>query len=298
MTPERALRIGITGAGGFIGRSAVARFAAGGHEVHAYQRGATPAPPAGAIVHRFEMPDAIDPGSFDGLDVLIHAALVEYGPAHRDADRVNLASAERLIAIARERSIHLVFLSTLSAHDRARSHYGRSKLEIERRHDPSRDAILRLGLVLGNGGLFGSMVDMIRGSNVIPLAGGGRQPIQTLWIEDLMDALERVAARGITGRFEIATAGVDTMRELYETVIETLGLTRTLVPVPLALVGFGVTTLEALRVPFPIRTENVLGLRALRAFDNAKDLERLELRPRPLRETVAALLGPKARPAR
>ena len=91
MTPERALRIGITGAGGFIGRSAVARFAAGGHEVHAYQRGATPAPPAGAIVHRFEMPDAIDPGSFDGLDVLIHAALVEYGPAHRDADRVNLA---------------------------------------------------------------------------------------------------------------------------------------------------------------------------------------------------------------
>jgi len=288
---EARLRVGITGAGGFIGRHAVRRFADRGHEVHAFQRSTGAALP-GVIVHRFEMPDRIDPGDFDGLDVLIHGALVEYGPARRDADRVNRESAERVIEIARRNGTRLIFLSTLSAHDRAQSHYGRSKLEIEQRFDPARDTILRLGLVLGDGGLFGSMVEMIRGSSVIPLAGGGRQPIQTLWMEDLLDVLERVATRSFTGRYEVATAEANTMRELYEAIMAGLGVSPRLVPVPMALIGAGVMVLETLRVPFPIRSENVLGLEALRAFDNAKDLERLGLAPRSMRATVSFLLAP------
>ena len=291
MTNEPRLRVGITGARGFIGRHAVRRFAAHGHDVHAYQRDATAAPGTpGVIVHRFEMPGAIEPREFQGLDVLIHAALVEYGPAHRDADRINREGAARLIEIARAQNTRLIFLSTLSAHAAARSHYGRSKLEIERLFDPARDCILRLGLVLGEGGLFGSMVEMIRGASVVPLPDGGRQPIQTLWMEDLLDGLERVATRGVAGTYDLATAEVYTMRELYETVIAGLGVKRTLVPVPLALVGLGVATLEALRIPFGINSENVLGLRALRAFDNARDLERLGMKPMGLKESVNRLL--------
>jgi nucleoside-diphosphate-sugar epimerase len=288
----RKLRVGITGARGFIGRHAVESFAARGFETHAYQRAAAPSPFAGVTVHRFEMPDAIDERSFEGLGVLIHGALVEYGPAHRDADRVNLAGAERVIAIARHHGTRLIFLSTLSAHDGARSHYGLNKLELERRFDPARDCILRLGLVLGNGGLFGGMVDAIRGSQFVPLPDGGRQPIQTLWMGDLLDVLERVATRAVTGRYDLATSEVYTMRELYQSLIDGLGVKRTLVPVPLALVGFGVSVLETLRIPFSINRENVLGLQCLRAFDNVSDLAALELKPLSLRESVAKLLAP------
>ncbi|HTM56827.1 MAG TPA: NAD-dependent epimerase/dehydratase family protein [Candidatus Udaeobacter sp.] len=286
------LRVGITGAGGFIGSHAVRRFASLGHDVHAYQRGAPPGrpPSMGVAVHRFEMPDRIEPADFDGLDVLIHAAVVEYGPRHRDADDVNRRGTSRLIEIARERETRLVFLSTLSAHDRARSHYGRNKLELERLFDPARDAVLRLGLVLGDGGLFGGMVDLIRGASLIPLPDGGRQPIQTLDLEDLLTVLERVAMRRIAGRYELATAEVHTLRELYQAVIDRLGVKRTLVPVPLGLVGFGVAILESLGIPFSINRENVLGLAALRAFDNAGDLERLGIAPRSLRQSVERLL--------
>jgi nucleoside-diphosphate-sugar epimerase len=294
MTTDRPLRIGVTGARGFIGRHAVERFASRGWETHAYQRDAAAPAPPGVRVHRFVMPDGIDDSSFAGLDVLIHGALVEYGPAHRDADRINLASAERVRDIARRHEIRVIFLSTLSAHAEARSHYGRNKLELERIFDERRDAILRLGLVLGNGGLFGSMVELIRTSAVIPLPDGGRQPIQTLWMGDLLDVLERVAARGITGRYDLATSEVYTMRQVYETVMRGLALKRTLVPVPLALIGLGVRTLEALRVPFSINSENVLGLECLRAFDNARDLAALELRPLSLGDSVARLLRASA----
>ena len=286
---EARVKIGITGASGFIGRHAVRRFAERGHEVHAFQRSAGGAHPAGVITHRFEMPRGIEPRDFAGLDVILHGAVAEYGPAHRDSDDVNREAAKRLIEIARRGGTRLIFLSTLSAHPAARSHYGRSKLELEGMFDPTRDTILRLGLVLGDAGIFGSMVEMIRNASFVPLAGGGR-PIQTIWMEDLLDVLERVATQGIAGRYEIATSEVDTMRGLHEAIATGLGVKRTFVPVPLGLIGLAVATLEALRVPFPIRSENVEGLRALRAFDNAKDLERLGLRPRSMRETVAGLL--------
>lgn len=291
MTADSRLRIGITGARGFIGRHLVAHFAERGHEAHAYQRSQSAPPLPGVISHRFEMPGTIEPREFDGLDVLIHGALVEYGPARRDADAVNLQSLDRLIEIARARSIRLVFLSSLSAHPEARSHYGRNKLALEARLDPSRDAILRLGLVLGEGGLFGSMVDLIRNSRVIPLPDGGRQPIQTLWMGDLLAVVERVVTQGVVGRYEVATPEVYTMRELYRTVMRELGVSRPLVPVPLALVGMGVATLETLRVPFSINTENVLGLKYLRAFDNVADMRALGVAPLGLEESVRRLLA-------
>ena len=291
---ESRLRVGVTGASGFIGRHAIARFAERGHAVRAFQRSNAAPAAAGVTVTPFDMRGPIEPDAFRGLDVLIHTALVEYGPAARDADRVNRECAERLIALARANAMRLVFLSTLSAHEFARSHYGRSKLEIERLFDPARDTVLRLGLVLGAGGLFGSMVEMIRGARVIPLPDAGRQPIQTLWMGDLLDTLERVVERRLAGRFEVATAEVYTMRELYRAVIAGLGVKRTLVPVPLALVGAGVALLEALRVPFGINSENVLGLKQLRAFDNAGDLTALELAPISLEASVRELLGERA----
>jgi len=295
--PAKRLRVGVTGASGFIGRHVVAHLASLGHSVVALQRsGADAAPRPGVEVRRFVMPDGLDDDAFAGLDALVHGALVEYTPVHRDADTINARALERLLAVTRRNDTHLVFLSTLSAHAGARSHYGRNKLALESMLDPARDTVLRLGLVLGDGGLFGSMVDLVRRASVIPLPDGGRQPIQTLWMGDLVDVVERVTTRRLAGRFEVATTEVYTMRQLHEAVMDALGARKTLVPVPLALVKLGAATLEALRVPFPIGVENVLGLESLRAFDNAADMERLGVAPLGLRDSVAALAG--AWPAR
>ena len=292
--------VGVTGARGFIGSHLVRHLVARGYSVRAFVRapgaGATPKAgtslPAGAVEHRFVLPDGLDERNFAGVGAIVHGALVEYGPAHRDADRVNREGCERLIAAARRQNVRLIFLSTLSAHEGARSHYGRSKLALEQLFDPERDCVLRLGLVLGDGGLFGSMVELIRGARLIPLPDGGRQPIQTLWIGDLMQVVENVIARGIAGRYDVAAPEVHSMQDLYLAVMHGLSASPRLVTVPIGLVELGAAALEALRVPFPIRRENVLGLRALRAFPTADGMKALGIeRPVTLEESVGRLLA-------
>ena len=284
--------VGVTGARGFIGRHLVRHLAAAGRPVRAFVRVPGAAPVAGATEHRFVLPDGFDERDFAGLAAIVHGALVEYGPAERDADRVNREGCERLIVAARRQGARVIFLSTLSAHEDARSHYGRSKLALERLFDRERDCVLRLGLVLGDGGLFGSMAGLIRGAGVIPLPDGGRQPIQTLWMGDLLQAVEHAIARGLSGRHEVAAPEVHTMRDLYVAVMRGAGVSPRLVSVPIGLVELGAAVLEALRVPFPIRRENVLGLRALRAFDTAASMKALGIeRPVGLEEAVRKLLA-------
>ncbi|MDQ3605986.1 MAG: hypothetical protein M3418_07360 [Gemmatimonadota bacterium] len=49
--------------------------------------------------------------------------------------------------------------------------------------------------------------------------------------------------------------------------------------------------IEALRIPFPISSENLLGLTGLRHTPSSADLERLGMRLRSARESLAALSG-------
>ncbi|MEO6463699.1 MAG: NAD-dependent epimerase/dehydratase family protein, partial [Candidatus Eisenbacteria bacterium] len=126
-------RIGVTGASGFIGRHLVRRLAARGDLVTAFQRDAAAPPPGpGVTVRPFRLPDGIEAAHFAGLDAVVHAALVEHGPAARDSDAQNREGAQRVVAAARAHGTRVVFLSTLSAHPEATSHYGRNKLELER----------------------------------------------------------------------------------------------------------------------------------------------------------------------
>ena len=282
-----SLRIGVTGAAGFIGSHLTRGLAARGFEITAFQRSGGGAIPPGVVTRTLVLPDRIDAAGFVGLDLLVHGAFVEYGPDHPDADAINREGTRRVLEAARAHGVRVAYLSTMSAHPGALSHYGHNKLELEAMFDPSRDAVLKLGLVLGNGGLFGSMAALLRESRIVPLPDGGRQPIQTLWIGDLEAAIAAIAERGLTGRFEVAHPDVHTMRELYTAICNGLGVQRTFVTVPLSLIELGASLLEGLRIPFPIRRENVLGLKALIAWDTAESMRRLGIEsPVPMEEAL------------
>lgn len=284
--------IGITGAAGFIGGRLVRHFAARGWTVRAFQRDpARGEAIPGVTRHAFRMPDGVNPSDFAGLGALVHAAVQEWQPGGTDADAANREGTRRVIEAARAHGVRLVFLSTLSAHDDAESHYGRNKLEVEALFDPARDTILRLGLVMDrSGGLFGRLVETLRASAVVPLVDGGRQPIQTLAMDDLLALVERVAESGIAGRYDVAAPEVHRMRDLYEVILRSRPKRPLLVPVPLALVALGAGLLEALRVPAPVTRENVLGLKHLRAFDTAPSLARLGVTLEPFEACAARLL--------
>ena len=87
----------------------------------------------------------------------------------------------------------------MAAYEGAPSYYARSKWMLERLLDPARDVVVRPVLIVGRGGhvLFQQLLDNMRRLHVVPVFGGGRQPVQTVYLDDLCEAIGRVLERDL-----------------------------------------------------------------------------------------------------
>jgi len=291
MTPGTAPVIAVTGASGFIGRQLCDSLRSLGWEVRGLVRDTSryPFSQGGVRLYRCDLPHVVDEEALAGATALVHCA---YVTRHRDleeARRVNELGTRRLLDLSRSRGVgRFVFISSQSAHDGAVSYYGRSKRELEKTLSPGRDLVIRPGLVLGPGaaGLFARMRETVRSSAVIPLFGGGRQPLQTVHIDDLCGAIVSAIRKGLTGTFTIAEPDPIPMKEFLGYVAARLNRRPLFLPVPMAPALVAFRTLEALRIPFPVSSENLLGLRQMRAVDTTPDLDRLGVRVRPARASL------------
>jgi nucleoside-diphosphate-sugar epimerase len=126
----------------------------------------------------------------------------------------------------------------------------------------------------------------IRGAPAIPLFYGGSQPIQTVWIDDIGDAVARMIRQKATGLFRVAEAEPVRIREFYLAVAEKLGVRRLAVPLPGTPALWVLKAAEALSLKLPMHSDNLLGLKHLIRYDVLPDLKRLELRPRSMRESL------------
>ena len=250
----------------------------------------TPSALSRVTYKEWSLRDGIRDDDFIGGDVLVHCAIVPYSRKQPDADEINTRGTEKLLSLARRLGYSkFVFLSSLSAHDGAESHYGRHKRQLERIFDPSRDLVIRPGLTLGNGGLARTIFDTIKRHRIVPLVGGGWQPVYTIAVDDLCIALEHLIDRGQSGAFSLAAPDPVTMRELYEGLARKAGLRSVFVPVPYLAASIVLRMSEGLGIELPITTENLLGLKQLRRVDVRADLEALDIHPRPFRDTLEAL---------
>jgi hypothetical protein len=68
---------------------------------------------------------------------------------------------------------------------------------------------------------------------------------------------------------------------------ERLGIKCRFIPLPFGPVLAAVRVIEAIGVPFPLRTESLLGVKALRRVEVAEHLRRLDLRVRTAAESLA-----------
>jgi NADH dehydrogenase len=292
--------IAITGARGFIGQHLCQRFARRGWDVRALVRSPSASAFATPGIRPFacDLPDVIDPDGLRGAQALVHCAYMTRFTDRAAAERVNDVGTRRVIEAARAAGVErFVFLSSQSAHESAESYYGRSKLALEKLFDPARDTILRSGLAIGKAGdgLFHRMCEMVRKARVIPLFGGGRQPIQTIHIEDLCDAVEHAVMRRLAGTYSVSEAGSLEMGQLLREIAARLGRKPIFVPFPIAPALLALRLIEALRIPFPVSSENLLGLKCLRVTDTAPDLVKLGVKARSARESLDEVLGDAGR---
>ncbi len=287
----------ISGATGFLGLALAAHFQRAGYEVRALAR----SPGRAATRHpsftwyRCSLPEALDPRALEGAPTaLIHCAFETHFRSEASARATNVEGSRLLLEAARRAGVgRFVFISSMSAHERAESIYGRTKLEVERMLDGGRDLSVRPGLIIGSGGVFLRLATAIAGSRVVPLFYGGRQPIQTIALQDVCAGILAAVERGCVGTLRLGEEESVPLRELYRAIAAWAGVRPLFIPFP---GGVGLSWLrvaERLGVRLPLSSENLLGLKHLEECEVRQDLARVGLRPRTMRQSLSDLARPR-----
>ena len=279
----------ITGAGGFIGACLVNHFLSSGWKVKAlvHRLPTTSLPHVEYIA--YNMMQTPDESIFQEVDALVHCAYVRF-EKNKNADEINFNGTKTLIGQCRKWRIKMIFLSSLSAHKNALSHYGRSKLQCEQLFDLGQEVVLNTGLVIGKNGLFGEMLNRMNHSRFFPLLDGGKQKVQSIFMEDIFTILDVILTRNLSGKYCIAESKPITLKEFYSELANQLHKKITFVSIPLQWMYVVCKLLEKLHIPFPVTTDNLLGLKQMTTFETKEDLSKLGITIKNYKESFQSLL--------
>lgn len=277
-TNNKQLTVIITGANGFLGSALVKYFKRDGWHVIALVRNAHKYSAPGVVYAEYDLSKPFDASIFAGADYLVHTAYVKYDNKHPDALKTNLEGAKRLLKASRQYKLTKnVFMSSMSAHSGAESIYGKQKLAIEKLFKGADCAVIRAGLIMGNGGIVKQMTDFMKSKHAVPLIGGGKQPLQVVAVYDLVRVIKTILVENQSGTLTIATPEVYTYKAFYKALRKHLGIVVVFIPIPLAIL-MGITKLTTfLHLPIAINEDNVLGLKNLRSAKTADDLHTLHI---------------------
>jgi nucleoside-diphosphate-sugar epimerase len=279
--------VAITGANGFIG-SALAQFLENaGYPVITLARKKYGLKNGQERLYDLRQPPAAD--LLAGVDVLIHCAVV-WADGQVDAEQLNYQGTDKLITRARNNGVKkIIFISSVSAHDKAISAYGKGKFRTESLFDLQKDVVLRCSLVIGQGGLFGRMLHHALSKRIIPLFYKGRQQVQIISIDDVLTSVLTIITGNLAGRYLLANRQHITYRSLFETIARVYKKRIIFIPVPVSIIQLLIKITSLLKLPFPVNKENIQGLRTVQFMDPEASLQQLQLNPAPLEEKLQNL---------
>jgi nucleoside-diphosphate-sugar epimerase len=283
--------VAITGANGFIGSYLTNFFQENGYKVIAFSRQLRGEDNADVICRPFDLAIPLRKIDLEGCDFLIHCAYVKKYE-DKDADYINLNGTISLYNMSKAADVKkFVFLSSLSAHENAISHYGRIKLKTEQAIDTNRDIIFKPGLVLGNGGLFGRIFHAVSNSWVVPLVDGGKQEIQGIDIDDLAQCLKVAFEKNIVGKYVLVSDEEITLFEMVNIIIEKIKKRTWFIYVPYWMVDYTLAFLTFLHLPAPVNKENLLGLRQNSNWRSGDCLNVFGVQPKTYSQTINRMLS-------
>ncbi|HWL53949.1 MAG TPA: NAD-dependent epimerase/dehydratase family protein [Chthoniobacteraceae bacterium] len=261
--PPPVLRCAMTGASGYVGSAIAHALRARGWGLLELGRRATV---RSSSWHPYTLRDDAASLPWAGIDALVHCAydfrLTEPG----EIEAVNVEGSLRLLRSAHAAGVRRgVFISSMSAFEGCRSHYGQAKVRIEAEALALGYNVVRPGLVFGPqpGGTMGSLYRVAKLSPVLPLIGDGSYPQYLVHEDDLAALIVRLCSpeQEPPGRI-LSAANPERVpfREVLQRIAARLERRLFLVNVPWPLVLSGVRTLERLRLPSPFRSDSLIGL--------------------------------------
>jgi nucleoside-diphosphate-sugar epimerase len=264
------MKIFVTGATGFIGRNLTERLLAEGHSVICGIR--SPAKlkslknKVKAVRIYLEYKETISRALREEKpDVVCHAAALVESASLGRLLRVNREGTRNVLAACLEEGVKsVIYLSTIAVINgnksvpltddlpyRAKSAYGRSKLEAEKialeyRKKGLKIAILRPCMVYGEGEQHGllHLVGAVK-KRVIPIFGKGDKKIQLVSVENVVDVMVLCLSKkeAYEGTYLVADKEALSVRELLNYIAEVLG-----VKPPFVIPGFAAVILA--KMPF------------------------------------------------
>jgi nucleoside-diphosphate-sugar epimerase/choline dehydrogenase-like flavoprotein len=280
----------ITGANGFIARNLAKTLRQAGVRVVGTSRTARPV--AGFDrVYQATLGDSLRSAlDAEPIDAVVHGALY----SGQNAYTVNVDGTTRWLEEVEAAGVPLqIFLSTLSAEPDALSDYGRAKYELEQRFTAAQQIVVRLGVVVGDGGMYARIRSSAMRLPVTPLLDGGRQLLYVLGIDTLCYALrDALLAQGAALRGEawnLIQPQPVTLREM----VEAINRRTLLLPVPAKPVLAALRVAESVPLlHLPVTSTNVRGLiqQGQRRFPS--DLARFGYSEQSLSALIAAVEKP------
>jgi nucleoside-diphosphate-sugar epimerase len=253
-----ALRVGVTGAQGYVGSAVARAFAEAGHHVVALTRR-----PDGVHDHRaYELTATVPPDLLRDIDVVMHCAYDWTPRTWGEIVRVNIEGTRHLLDATVAEGARFTLISSVSAFEGTRQMYGNAKLAAERITLQAGGNAVRLGTVYGgaNGGIFGLL---LRFANlpVIPVFAAD-SPQALIRLDNATAALVALAeAATVNGQLiGLASPSTISFGDLMRALSSAKGKPSAIVPVPWLPLYLLLRAAERAGVGLPLRAETVLGL--------------------------------------
>lgn len=279
----------LTGANGFIGKHIATHFVAKGWNVVAVVRNSPEQHLTHVLYTKHDLAGSEAVCLPDEIAVFIHAGYIKQADGI-DAFQLNKRSSTAFLQALEGKNVkQKIFLSSLSAGHTALSVYGKQKAAIEDLFLHENGTVIRAGLVLGDGGLFGAMREYLKIKNKIPLFGTGEQPLQTVYIYDLVNAIDIIITKDLKGKFVIATEESVPYMEFYRALAASVNVTPKFMKIPYWFAEFGIAVSRFMGRRLPVTKDNLLGLKQMKKVDAAADLKKIGIKLRDYKESFAAL---------
>ena len=262
--PDRALRVLVTGATGFVGRHLIPRLLRRGHSLRAAARRSLPEDWKGGV--EWLPSDVTDATTLrhaaDGCDVVVHLVGIGGPDPERRYREIHVGGTGNLLAAAGRAGVgRFVYISTVGA-STAGGPYFRTKHAAERLvRDSGLDfVIFRPSIIYGPGDHFTTaLVELLTRLPVFPVLDLRRSRLQPVAIEDVADALVQAVERpDVTGQtFEIAGPERLEFAKIVRIVARAAGVMRPVVKLPRALSRPALSMAARLGLPQPITPDQL-----------------------------------------
>lgn len=294
------MKIAVTGGTGFVGKAIVSELLGEGHEVAVLARnapesqaedGRRPEYVQGNVAQGEGITELLE-----GRDALIHLVGIIREAGQNTFDRVHREGTQNVVKASIQAGVKkMVHMSALGTRPDAVSQYHRSKWAGEEavRTSGLEWTIFRPSIIFGPGDSFVNMLaDAMRRSPVMPVPGGGRNLMQPVFVNDVARAFSEAAAHPWSAEKVYELGGPDVLEFKYILMLisQAIEKKRIFINLPLFIVRPAVTLLQAVGVPLPMTTDQLIMMQEDNVRKGGDPLDDFSFDFTPFREGIESYL--------